>query len=584
MTKSNQKLAAQAVEIAKTYVGRSLIRPGGPGGLTPRDVIETGKQLRESQLYKLPILPGAVNIFIQLASSREWAVSGRPRSVSRAVEWINNAETFDPYTGQVYTGFQQFLQRRAMDYLTIGRTTFVVRKSSGSPLEYVDPAFLRFSREKQNFDQRLPVRPSEKVWMYYNETQYRSDEVFLDHPLPIGTHLFISPIAYLLPSAHLAWLLREHTASYLDGRKIRDIIIVGNPQLAEGIEKAIHQMAALWSGESVDRVGIPVVEASISNGQSLDDYITRLGLSEIPTKFDEFSFTDAYVNQISAALGLALRQFWNNEKTTNRALEEVQEQRQQQKGPSYFIRTEQRLINNSKILSRFGEGVNKVRFGFIEETDLSTKLNDAQVLYQTSQALKEMYDVFGDTITSQSYLRWMQNLGTLPYEVELSGNGRMADNGNNIIRNGDIGSASNTDEEQTRSGDESPTAFSKFLKHGEVTMNQDGQILERRNKMFSVLKFILNESYQERLREEQPMSDEEAFDVAIKAAEKEVQDLFCEAYEEQSDVIDLWVRTQILFDTDLAQQAIQKCYSKQELNSREQEVIDSLVVNLDLER
>ena len=574
-----QSKSLKALEISRKAIGNVLIGPGGPRELHPRDILETGRQIRDKQLHQFPILPGAVNVFQQIASSRGWYMSGRPRSVSRAVQWVNNAETFDIYTGQTYYGYQQYLQRRALDYLTIGRTTFAVRNRDGSPLEYIDPGHLRFQRQVSRKRRQDAVKPSERVWRYKNNENFRSDEIYVDHAIPIGSSLFISPIAYLLPSAHLAWLLREHHATQLDGRKIRDIIMVGGAGMADAIEHAIIQQAALYSGADPSTVGIPVVEVINNSGSPLTNFFATLGISNISEQFNEDQFLISYTNQIAAGIGLALRQFWNDESTTNRALEDIQEQRQQQKGPSFFIRTEQRMMNNSGVLERFGRGVNKVRFGFVEETDLSTKLSNAEVLRQTAEALKSVGEVFGSTITPQSYLAWMQNLGVLPYEVELvEGETEVA------IVSGE-NDPMNSEDETTQSGDESPTAFdAKSLNYDEVIMDQDGNILEKRLKVFSVLKLIADEMYAERLKAEQPQSDEEAFELALTVASEENCKIFRKAYADNPEIIDMFIKSSVLVNSADAEVAVHKCENFEDLNPGEQEIIDILVTTLELEK
>lgn len=569
--------AKKALEMSKSVIGNPLIYVGGPRTINPRDVLETGKQVRDRIIHQLPILPGAVQIFVQIASSRSWSVSGRPRGVARAVEWVNGAETYDPYTGMKYTGYQQYLARKALDSLTIGRTSFLVRSSSSnsSPLEYVDPAHLKFQREKVNAKRGDAVRDDEKVWVYHNGASFKNKEIFLDHPMPISNSMFISPIAFLLPSAHLAWLLREHHTTQLDGRKIRDIIMVHN-NMAEGIKTAIAQQAALYSGANPSQVGIPVVNVTMSGNNPIDNYFATLGLSNISDKFDEAQFLRSYTNQIASGLGLSLRQFWNDESTTNRALEDIQEQRQQQKGPAYFIRSEQRLMNNSGVLERFGTGVNRVRFGFVEETDLSTKLNNAQVLRESAEALKSIGEVFGDTITPQSYLAWMQNLGVLPYEVEITEGASET-----TILSGEH-DAMNTEDELTTSGDVEPSAFdpksiSKRLKYDEITMNQDGQVIEKRLKIFSVLKLLADEMYVEQLREKKPQTDEEAYALALDVASLENQDEFRRMWEYNSEDIDDFVKMSILVDTKQAMSAIGKCVEHEPLSERDQEIIDTLI-------
>lgn len=561
----------------KNFIGGPIIRPMGPGNVNINNILDTGRIVRDFQLWELPILPEAIMVFQQLASSREWAISGKIRAAQRAVEWFNEAVSTDPMTGQTYYGFQSFEQRRVLDALTVGRTAFYAADSDDAKLEYIDPTYLRFYRNNVLLQSGVPdpVRPDELVWQYQYSRNFKAGEIFLDHLIPVGTHFFIPPIAAVLRTARLAWLIKQHDEASLDGRKIRDIFIIGNEMLSEAIESAITQAVAAWSGADPTRLaGVQVIGINNPGGQPVENQIFTLGLSKLPENFDRAQFEDGFVNQISAAIGLSLREFWNSKSAvTNRSVEEVAEVRQTRKGPSLYVKSEERLINNSAILDRFGTGKNKVRFGFIEETDLGSRLTNAQVLRETTAALKDIYTVFGQTITLESYLAWMQNLGTMPFEIELS-EAPITPDSTSVI---------NPDNSAVQQGQTSvqgtpdTTSFpEKALDYDEVQINHNGEILDKRVKVFSVFKLLENEEVKSRkaLIESIP-DDEDAFKAAIAAVSEENRNYFIANYVEHLDAIDN--RVKMFLIPEVARNAIVKCTANEALSPAEQGVIDTLV-------
>jgi hypothetical protein len=583
MPSNTSTYAADYLKTAGLTPGSSVVRPAGPGQVTINNVLETGRQIRDQQLWQFNILPEAVLLFQQLSSSREWAVSGRPRQAARTVEWLNSARSVDPQNGQTFYGFQQYLQRRALDAVVVGRTAFYCPLGDGY-LEYLDPTALRFVRDKLSYGAKIESpSPREFVWQYFNHRALRAGEVFLDHMLPIGTSYFLPPIVSVLKIARLAWLLTEHDSAKLDGRKIREIFIVSNEALGSGIEDAILKQAAIWAGADASQLGIPVVSINNPSGTSVANLIHTMGISNLPENFDRQGFIDAYVNQIAAALGMALRQFWNNEKTTNRALEEVQEQRQQQKGPNLFVKTEEKLINNSGILDRFGTGRYRVRFGFIEETDLTSRIANADVLKKTAEALATVNAVFKQTISLESYLAWMQNLNILPYELEL--NAVDTSNSPHIVPEA---STETTPDETRETGSPALSSFDNLekmireLEDGNVVLNQHGEVLDRRRKHFSVLHILTQIETLEQSQIEALPADEEAFQAALKVANAAVRAAFRVNYEAAQTQITEWRQHQILVSPTTIDSAIRKALADEELLPVEQDVLDAMMRYLEL--
>jgi hypothetical protein len=468
-------------EFLKQYtnrVGKPLLRSSGVH-FNIAQTLAYGRKVRDVKLWDWPIVPGAVSIYIDIASSRQWTLSGKPRAVARAVEMLNNTLTYDVETGQSYYGFDQFEQRRALDSLAVGRTAMLLPNPKRRMIEYLDPTLLTRLQTPS-----LVVRPGDFAWEYADGRKFRAGEIVLHHPIPVGTSGFVAPLTPLTPTATLAWLIREHDSAKLDGRKLRDILFVGNAEMASAIEEAVVRMAALWSGADPASVGgVPLVEINNPSGSPVANQIFRLGLSEIPENFDRVQFINEYVNQIAAHLGLSLRHFWNNETTTNRALEEVQEARQQQKGPAMFVRAEQRILNNSGALDVIADR-GTLRFSYQEETDAGSQLTHAQVLNLTANSLEKISTLFGASIDLSAYLAWMQSLGLLPNDIELIKE-QPSDTQQPIQRaESDPQPFASGESRLVSSDQDNPLTKTALLQYGEVTMDLNGNLLDRRVKMF----------------------------------------------------------------------------------------------------
>jgi len=431
--------------------------------LHDKEKLELGRQIRDNYIWEYPILPGAIQTYQQMASNREWKVAGKPRKVSRVYEWLNEARTYD-YFGLVHDGFEQFLRRRVLDYLAVGRTAFGAKKTGF--LEYLDPCYLRYSREDQEW--LNPV----------TDTKYRVDEIYVDHSIPIGAMgKFVAPLMFVVPTAMLAWLIREHDRAATDGRKVRDVLLVSGQETAQAIKEAIEQMVELWSGADPTTHGVPVVHVDVpsTSNIAMEDTVAKLSISEIPPSFDRQLFQFEYVNEIAATLGISLRHFWNSERATNRALEEVQEARQMQKGPSAFVRTEQRLLNRA-IQDVFGPNV---RMAFDEEVDLQSRKTNAEVLKLYTESLEKIAGVFGANINGEALLAWLQSDGILPADLSLV----------EEIELGEQRSSQDTPtptEGNTQEvSDPDTPSIEKSLDYDDVVIDSSGRLVDKRSKVFS---------------------------------------------------------------------------------------------------
>lgn len=597
---------SSALKHYEEFAGKSVIGGGFSRGLSPMRMNAIAASIRDEQIWKYPILPGAIGVYQQMSSGREWQIIGKPKQALRAVEWVNNAKVVDPYNGLPMVGFENFLRLRSLDFITVGRTSFALKKVRGTQipeLRYIDPTQLVFARGASVgtavVDAIMPtgvgeVKPREKVWWHYQDN-YRLDEVTVDYALPIGTRgLYLSPLAYVLPTALLAWLIREHDTASTDGRRIRDIIIVGSPELSAGIEQAILTQLALYSGDDVTKLGIPIVEMNNLSGNPISEQIHTMGLSKIPDEFDREKFTFEYVNEISAALGLSLRHFWNNERTTNRALEEIQEQRQAQKGPSTFVRTEQRLINSCGALDLIGGGKNNLTFSFIEEADTGSALKNAQVLQLTTTALASVAQVFNANISLDALLAWMQSIRVLPNDLELITEVSAEDNPNNIQGSEGQQMADPNQEQQivrengkpppapSNSGSTavaapSPSQPAKSVPdYDEVSVDQNGNVRERRHKVFSTRKMLKNmlEGEMKNAMEVPATEPEEDFSSAVKSQQLNNQQKVMSFFETNKAVEGNFIPSVPFFEEEQVRKAVKTLIEKETLTTEQLAIID----------
>jgi hypothetical protein len=452
-----------------------------------------------------------------------------------------------------------------------------------------------------------PVKPHEKVWEYEGKW-IRDEDVHLHHPVPIGGSRFTAPILHIIPTAVLSWLIREHDTASLDGRKIRDIIFVGNLAMFDAIKDAINTTAALWAGASPEELGgIPVVEVNNPNGQPMENFFARLGISNIPDSFDREEFIFRYVNEISSALGLALRHFWNNEKTTNRALEVVQEQRQQQKGPAIFVRSEQRLINNSGMLKQFG---NSVRFSFQEETDTSSMKDKAEIMRLHAEAIEKIATLIGAQVKPESLVSFMQSLGMLPNEIEMFDftqplvavtPGQEINSEGEVTDSSDPEVGTNPDQRNDSPEDNFGKSSKGYLDYDEVTMNGEGEILSRRRKVWHFHEVLEHEvaktveqlypvneetlELEDEIKSSLTSSDEAdgtlALNQLLRVDSIENQRSLKRLYADMPDEIDRIVNGQKKFATKMASEVVDKCLKNINLSTSEQQVVDYLIEEME---
>lgn len=454
--------------------------PGAAAAYFPvRHQLEYGRQLRDELVWCYPIIPGAAYTFQQLAANREWKLSGPPRQVVRALDWLNEAVVRQQDNVDL-TGFESLMQVRSLDFLAVGRRMLYVPESG--ELEYLDPCYTEYNSNTRMWHENLTGR------------KLKRDEVYVKHTLPLGASgRFTSPLMMILPSAILAWLIREHDTSSLDGRKIREVLLVDGDDLYNTIRTAIVSMVKLYTdpSQSVSQNNVPIAHTEDVSEVPIQERVGKLGLTNIPENFDRSSFTFQFVNEVSAATGLALRQFWNQEQSTNRALEEVQQQRQAQKGPETFIRSEQRLLNRI-LKNKFSR---KMRMAFFEEVDAQSQLVRSQVLLNSAQA----FNIFNQAamqagdgakkLSLESLIAWLQADDVLPAELEFELETVMqVSDPDSLVDNPQESDPRPRPGRTMGQGGEAKSM--DFLEEGFVTMNSRGEVVDRRMKFYPVEKVL----------------------------------------------------------------------------------------------
>lgn len=452
-----------------------------------REQLRRTQRLRDVEVWSFPIIPDAIGAYQDLVATHEWAVAGPLENALKAVDYYNQTEVYDLHNGAVYEGLETFLRRRVLDHLVVGRTAFGLYSTSGragTRINYLDPTYLHLERrEVSDRSRRTPVPRRETAWNYANIERYTPDNLFLNHPKPIGTKYFVSPLESVVPYGRLGWLLNEHNTASLDGRKIRDILFVSNVDVYDGLLQAIKNVVALWAGADPTSDGIPVVEVSNPNGADIKNLFSFLGLSSIPDKFEQGDFYNLVAVLTSGAIGLSLREFWQAQGYTNRSVEHVDLQRQQQKGPNAFIRSEQRLLNHRRITSQFGVGDERPRFGFIEESDVQTEETRAKVLKMHAETLKIMRESLGDSILPEEWIAWQQSLGSLPYGLTIQ-----EDASDSVVVATD--QTLNTDPDEERVEGQDSIASLKSAPYGTVLVGREYDILDRRVKTFNGVSLV----------------------------------------------------------------------------------------------
>lgn len=460
-----------------TAVPGSLYRPAGVNmfnrAMTAR-MLTVGREIRDYQWTQYPILAQAINIFLQKASGREARVSGKIRPVQRAIEYLNSAVTFSS-NGITEYGLEQFIRRRALDYLCIGRTAYYWDEEM---LRYIDPTEISYDQEK-------------RVWRNHaTYEEYKPERIVINHPLPIGSGgLFASPIASVIPSAMLHWLVQQHDMASIDGRKMREGIVVRTEALADQIIEALPQIAQQWSEPDPTSNNVYIFYVDDDGNTAVGDMFARLGLSNIPDGFDRYEQTLKYVNEIGGATGQAIKEFWTDSKvSSNRSIEDVEQQRQTVKGPAAFVKTEERLYNQDRMMRQFHS---RTRMAFYEEVDATTRKTNAEVIKSLSEAVERLIGSVG--LKREAVIAWLQSRGELPGDIDIVDE--------NFVIKPLEQSADTIDPEKketTRqvSPESTPTSHKSIdpdIDYDEIVMSLNGDILEKRIRLVSFEKIIEQE-------------------------------------------------------------------------------------------
>lgn len=499
----NQPAPRQTRDFAASPFGQAFIRslmsnvaPGVHSRLFATgthgylEYIDYGRRIRDEWMHEFAILPGAINSFVEVSTSREWMVIGPPRLAARAVEKLHGAY-FRDRQGIVHDGWHNVLRQMCKDWLTIGRCAF------NSPL-VIDLATYRGAIEYLDSSRLYPIKDlsTGTYWQYIDPydgvaRQLQQADVFFDDCDTGGAEgLPIGKVHWLLPIARLEWYLREHMTAKLDGRKIRDIFLVEDNHMVEQFEHALNSAMAAQTGDTFEEWGLPIVALNrmgIATGATkVEDSFARIGLSEMPDQLDPEALEFRYANEISSVLGLSLRYFWNDPRGTNRSVEQINQERQSVQGPSYFMRNIERLLNNSTVLSA---SPRKVRFKFEEEIDsvsaerkaktFKTRAEGFQILYNlvSPQMMPTQNPITGtmeqvaperlnpELLDPRTIISFMEREGLLTTDVTLP----------------DMVTMEEYALQRTYGDDRQ---LPDPLDYGEVCMNSEGIVLERRLPVF----------------------------------------------------------------------------------------------------
>lgn len=436
-------------------------------------MIRFGQELRDRHVWNYPIMGGALKTTVEIAATREFRISGSETGVVRMFDSINNSVCMG-HDGIVEYGFEPFLKRCYTDSLVIGRMMFTWEDR----LRYLDPAWMTFDLQKRDW------------YEHYTQERFPVEKMVVYHPIPFGSDgMFVSPISFVVPTAMLAWLVQEHDKAAADGRKIRDMYIVRGKELADSMTESAQSILAVWAGANAASNGVNIVsfEPSESGDGPASDMVYRIGLANIPEGFDRESFTLQYVNEIASALGIAMRHFYNGQENgTNRSLEEVQEARQLVKGPAAWVRMFQRYINQCGYTKQFG----RVRMGFVEEVDAQTQKSRAEILKLYADAFGVFNENLQGTVLVESLVAWLQSENILPPDLEIIQAGQKSDK---VLRGSDDPITPNKKKGTTiQDSDPTPSTLEKDapLGYDEITLDQNGRVVERRLRVFSIEKIM----------------------------------------------------------------------------------------------
>jgi len=424
---SNADLVRTFLAMSHRDMRPAFINTGGAANY--RSSILWGQKVRDTYLHQYAILPGAVTTFVDVATSREWLVAGKPRPASRAVNKLNNAH-FTDASGLVHRGWEQFMALLCMDWLTIGRCMYssvnIIDDEWTAP-EYIDPSRAEIYNDPHAFAVDTHVK-----WLYSYPNNggtevIPQDEMFFMDSNRIGSSgAVVGRVSYLLATANLDYLLRQHDEMQLDGRKVREVLMVP-AGMADQVGAGINVAMALTAGVDIEESetgpktssGIPIIEIDTAGLQMpLRDMIAKLGLSEIPREFSREEFEGRYVREIAATLGLPIGQFWYDPRGTNRSLEQVQQERATLKGPSYFVRSLSRKINQSPILGRT-PGTRAVLI-FDEETDNTSLKMNAEALDKYADAITKINALSaGNPEMAARWMAFFEQKGLIPNNSSL---------------------------------------------------------------------------------------------------------------------------------------------------------------------
>lgn len=384
-------------------------------GLSP--AISIGEYLRDDWWQKFPLLPGLVSSFIQIATSREWTVTGKPRLANKAVERLNGVVYVDNY-GQLYEGWSALIARLVIDWLMLGINGIIV-PNENALIQYIDPAEVVHNPGK-NIRPRVITGNSIPVWKDYTylNQEWSNKQIFFNYYAPYGyLGAMMAPLVPAIPLARLLYLVQQHDMSSVDGRKVKDIFLVADDNIKNELVKALRDYADMYTEADPEKHGIPIIalnkRGGFSERERVEDHIAMLGISKVPEGLERNDLWDQAAIEFSALTGMQVSEWYHVKSgADNRATERVNQERGRTKGPNYFNRQNQRFINSTGILG-------KTLFQYVEEVDVQAQKDKAEVMLRLSEAVKNLTEAVGIAISARSLIRWLQHLGVFPTDDYL---------------------------------------------------------------------------------------------------------------------------------------------------------------------
>lgn len=473
----------------------SPLRSIAPGSkLNYRRMMNWSRSLRDEYINQFRILPGAVNAYVEIVSSKTWMLAGHKLAVVRGMERLHESYFVDDL-GIEHTGWQNITELLCRDWLYSGRMILHSQQieDMAGPLEYIDSTYLT-PYTYSSFDTDKAINKT--VWRLNRATNqqfidYNQNEIFYLDNITMGySGLVQGSVPLLLPVAYLDYLVQEHFSAKLDGRKLNDILVVLDNNMAESLQKAFDIAKSNFqlgvAGAGKQNVGVVAVNPQGLTSVSVQDVFARLGLSEIPDNFEHEVFTSEYVREISNVLGLGPSYFWVGDETNSRSSDYMNEERQMKRGPFVFLKKLERLVNDNNLLATNRNSIGrKSNVRLIYEPDQTSvgAERKAKTFGQWVGGMSALSQIeFTEDLKLGQFLAFLQKENILPTDFgvedlftldEFEDPHQSKPNITTMKEKTDPMDMRQTSEDNTFS-----------LNYDEIVVDQDGKVLEKRNRLF----------------------------------------------------------------------------------------------------